>query len=807
VLLFSSTPYVQADPARQTTERSKPIFSSKYKYYQKLQDVPGGLDWTVHHLDFPGTECDEQHAPKAESLDLYTADIVEAVRQLIGNPAFAGELRYHAEPVYEVDHDGRWHRKYDEMSSGDWWRKIEVNESGYSYLACADHRFQARLPGGSTVVPVVISTDKTALTSFAGGKQAWPVYLTIGNLPKELRRKPSSHATLLIGYLPVSKMAAFKKADRAKANANLFHYCMGKILAPLRQAGSEGVLMGCADGRVRHCYLILAAYVADNPEQCLIACCKNTRCHRCVIPSNRRGEYVPPGHRARDPDFAPRNPDRAANDLFAKLHETTTDTFGSHGLTDVEEPFWAHLPHTDIFVCLTPDLLHQVHRGVFKDHILEWCRKILGNTEIDRRFSVLPDHPTARHFYDGISGLSQTSGKEHKNMEKPFAAVVHGRDDRITRAASALLDFIELASLPAHTEMTLTMLEDALARFHADKDVFFDLGGREIEGFDLNKLHSLLHYAEAIRLHGALDGYNTEWSERLHIDYAKKAYQASNRVGYTSQMTKWLNRRAKVIFFQQYFAWLATVSVAPSSLNDSLLPDNTASEDSADSALASTADSPASGPRSRVALPLIRGQVIAARPDARFLVAKTAPWPSCSADGLRDSFGCARLLPALEVYLATRSIDPSLLREDDTFSVFTRLNIRHVHSSTLLGVNPPDECIRAGPGSPFTAASSAAFDTILTFKSGTGSTSGSAAQGTVLLCHNVRSDSQLMLMQYTALLAFVRFFSCQCDSASRLPSYWHMLNGSMTFTMPQTHHLHQCTVSPGASSLHRRSFL
>jgi hypothetical protein len=118
----------RADPTRQTTERSKPVFSSKYKYYQKLHEVPGGLDWTVHHLDFAGTEHDEQHTLKSESLDLYTADIVEAVRQLVGNPAFAGELRYHAEPVYEIDNDGRWHRKYDEMSSSDWWRKIKVIE-------------------------------------------------------------------------------------------------------------------------------------------------------------------------------------------------------------------------------------------------------------------------------------------------------------------------------------------------------------------------------------------------------------------------------------------------------------------------------------------------------------------------------------------------------------------------------------------------------------------------------------------------------------------------------------------------------
>jgi hypothetical protein len=31
---------------------------------------------------------------------------------------------------------------------------------------------------------------------------AYPVYLTIGNLPKELRQKPSHHAQVLLAYLP-----------------------------------------------------------------------------------------------------------------------------------------------------------------------------------------------------------------------------------------------------------------------------------------------------------------------------------------------------------------------------------------------------------------------------------------------------------------------------------------------------------------------------------------------------------------------------------------------------------------------------
>ena len=58
---------------------------------------------------------------------------------------------------------------------------------------------------GATVIPLIISSDKTRLTHFHG-KVAYPVYLTIGNIPKEIRCKPSHHAQMLIAYLPVTKL-------------------------------------------------------------------------------------------------------------------------------------------------------------------------------------------------------------------------------------------------------------------------------------------------------------------------------------------------------------------------------------------------------------------------------------------------------------------------------------------------------------------------------------------------------------------------------------------------------------------------
>lgn len=65
----------------------------------------------------------------------------------------------------------------------------------------------------------------------------------------------------------------------------------------------------------------------------------------------------------------------------------------------------------------------------------------------------------------------------------------------------------------------------------------------------------MLHYFQSIRRFGTADGYNTESSERLHIDYAKLGYRASNRKEYIKQMAQWLARQEAVHGFHIYLQW------------------------------------------------------------------------------------------------------------------------------------------------------------------------------------------------------------------------------------------------------------
>ncbi|KAG1898850.1 uncharacterized protein F5891DRAFT_1129292 [Suillus fuscotomentosus] len=147
---------------------------------------------------------------------------------------------------------------------------------------------QQHLPAGAVVALMILASDKTNLTCFHGDKAAWPVYLTVRNIQKDVRCQPSKHATVLIGYLPISKMLHFKDDEGHQLGHYwLFHNCMHLVMEPLIEAGHSGVEMICTDWNIHWIFPILVAYIADHPEQCLIACCKENHCPHCVVRPNQ----------------------------------------------------------------------------------------------------------------------------------------------------------------------------------------------------------------------------------------------------------------------------------------------------------------------------------------------------------------------------------------------------------------------------------------------------------------------------------------------------------------------------------------
>ncbi|KAG8947757.1 hypothetical protein FRC03_000937 [Tulasnella sp. 419] len=175
--------------------------------------------------------------------------------------------------------------------------------------------------------------------------------------------------------------------------------------------------------------------------------------------------------------------------------------------------------------------------------------------EIDKRFIVMTRHPSLRHFKKGISTISQWTGNEYKQMEKVFLGVVAGAlGDSAMRATRSILEFIMLAQYTTHSTTSLLQMKTALENFHIHKKAFLDPVHRP--HFNIPKIHAISHYVDSIVSRGTTDGFNTESPERLHIDFAKKAYRASNKRDHLPQMTKWLSTQEAIQKQKVYLVWL-----------------------------------------------------------------------------------------------------------------------------------------------------------------------------------------------------------------------------------------------------------
>ncbi|KAJ7885314.1 hypothetical protein B0H14DRAFT_2338731 [Mycena olivaceomarginata] len=104
--------------------------------------------------------------------------------------------------------------------------------------------------------------------------------------------------------------------------------------------------------------------------------------------------------------------------------------------TDLFQPFTWDFPRADIYELLSPDLLHQVIKGTFKDHLVTWVGEYLGAehgttkakkimADIDRRIAAVPRFPGLRRFPEG-RGFKQWTGDDSKALMKVYLPAIEG---------------------------------------------------------------------------------------------------------------------------------------------------------------------------------------------------------------------------------------------------------------------------------------------------------------------------------------------------------------------------------------------
>jgi Plavaka transposase len=143
--------------------------------------------------------------------------------------------------------------------------------------------------------PVILGSDKTTVSVATGQNEYYPLYASAGVLQNHVRRA-HRNGLALIGFLSIPKsklqqtdnfvylihlihnfiyLAERNEQDSVEFRTfrrQLFHSSLTKILQPLKPWMTKPRVTRCADGHFRRVIFGLGPYIADYPEQCLLAC-------------------------------------------------------------------------------------------------------------------------------------------------------------------------------------------------------------------------------------------------------------------------------------------------------------------------------------------------------------------------------------------------------------------------------------------------------------------------------------------------------------------------------------------------------
>ncbi|KAI0643083.1 hypothetical protein C8Q79DRAFT_1002821 [Trametes meyenii] len=501
---------------------STPLFGSHQQLLDAIDAIDaGGAEWHTFSVRYGG--------PQRQHFVVHTCNALDVITGMAASPDFVQS--WETRPYQEFNEKGE--RIFSNLMSAHWaWKQ-------------ADEIAKNPETHGSMFTPICVGLDKTTTTVATGSQEFHPVYLMAGNVTNEMRRAHRD-AIVPLAFLPIPKGGHEDEDDPEFRlfKKQIYHEALRRIFEPLRPGMSKPHVLQCPDGHYRRAIFGIGPIIADYPEQVYLSGIVQGWCAKCQAPKNELDS-------ADDPRF--REHTHALLDTFDP--GTLWDVFG---IVDDVKPFTSYFPRADIHELLAPDLLHQLVKGTFKDHLVTWVEQYIYLTapnrreakrildDIDRRIAAAPAFPDLRRFPQGRN-FKQWTGNDSKALMKVYLPALTGYvPDKMIKCLAAFLDFAFLARRSSHTLQTLREMDAALARFRRLREVFVETGVRP-DGFgNLPRQHALFHYTWLIKLYGSPNGVCTSLTESKHIVAVKRPWRSSNRNNPLIQILRTNTRLSKL---------------------------------------------------------------------------------------------------------------------------------------------------------------------------------------------------------------------------------------------------------------------
>ncbi|GAA5857958.1 hypothetical protein JCM5353_002110, partial [Sporobolomyces roseus] len=519
--------------------RGQATFKSKEEYREVLESMPNDIPFSTFSIgplwpeSWTQAKIDKLPAALKRPQQFYARNLVEVAKLLASSIDFAQDAQYRSRMV--VNKFG--HQVLEETCDGKRWRDLE-----------------GQLPPNESLLYGIFASDKVSLTSAMGRKSGYPGYFSLGNLSSSDRLEIRRESTIKVAAFPVfdsiSKVTGkkFKKAVRLYRNS-IMRGCFEVLFKPLLDQPSFEVC--CGDRQKRICRLVIAAVLADYPEQCLLAAILQHRCPVCNTPA---------GHLAKV--YSYRDPETS---YYARFTSRSAKTAIVKGYRMGNSAAFDNLPLHNISRSFTPDLLHQILKPL-KDYILDWIKLELealdkedGGSrvgEFDLRLQLQQHFTGLKHFSNGSDVKGPWGGDDSRALAKILLGCVTGLglSPPTFQAIRSYVDLLLLARLPRHSDSfpsqssvapPLSPLEPTLVQLdHLIRDwkEAIEQGAFAIarpEGFDqLVRMHSLLHLPFGIRNFGPPLSLSTDGPERRHQIDEKKPFTLTSKHHATEQVIK-----------------------------------------------------------------------------------------------------------------------------------------------------------------------------------------------------------------------------------------------------------------------------
>ncbi|PBK82674.1 hypothetical protein ARMGADRAFT_1140721 [Armillaria gallica] len=412
--------------------------------------------WSACNTDSPPFgEIETESLPswKTTEYEVFFCNPCEVIKNQLANPDFANEMDFSLKCA--------------------WWQANQISDK----LGLSD----------ITYCPVIASSNKTTISVATGQNEFYLLYASNGLIHNNVCYAHRNGVSL-IGFLSVPKTF----------HQQIFHGSLWAIFESLHPGMETPEILCYGDGH--YCWTIygLGPYIADYPEQALLVCIVQGWCPQCT--ASHHDLDGPDGQRTH----------KHTTTWFHAM--SSKEMWDDYGIIDGIMPYTSGFSRANLHELLSPDLLHQIIKGTFKDHLVTWVEEYIKTSNTPQEVARILADIDCRY-----------TGDDSKALMKVYLPAIAGHvPPQMVCTLSAFMEFCYCVRRSVIDEDDLVKIDASVTNFHCEREVFHDIrsDGTCTDVFSLPHQHALSHFHHFIQEFRAPNGLCSSIIESKHIKAA-----------------------------------------------------------------------------------------------------------------------------------------------------------------------------------------------------------------------------------------------------------------------------------------------